>query len=157
MSKKYGWSSLWLLYVAVVFGNSLVPAVQSSEQSAFVLGKVLEVMGAVGMNHTGITEHIIRKTAHFTEYAVMGLLLYQVLSQYRLPKTERWLLHGLLGFLVPFVDETIQLFVAGRSGQISDMWLDCFGVLCGTAVWMGILWLLKKRRQRRESKHEEKL
>ena len=33
--------------------------------------------------------------------------------------------------LVPFVDETIQLFVPGRSGQISDVWLDMAGGAAG--------------------------
>jgi VanZ family protein len=37
---------------------------------------------------------------------------------------------------VPFTDETIQLFVAGRSGQISDVWLDCAGAAFGTVVFM---------------------
>ena len=36
-----------------------------------------------------------------------------------------------MAFIVPFVDETIQLFVSGRSGQISDVWLDFCGVMCG--------------------------
>ena len=43
-------------------------------------------------------------------------------------------------FCLPFIDETIQLFVEGRSGQISDVWLDMAG------IYMGIMitgWLVK--------------
>ena len=39
-----------------------------------------------------------------------------------------------LAFLVPFVDETIQLFVDGRSGQVDDVWLDLCGVVCGLVL-----------------------
>lgn len=39
-----------------------------------------------------------------------------------------------LAMLIPFVDETIQLFTEGRSGQISDVWLDMSGVLFGTCL-----------------------
>ena len=39
--------------------------------------------------------------------------------------------------MIPFVDETIQLFVEGRSGQVSDVWLDLAGALCGL---LGLCW-----------------
>ena len=46
----------------------------------------------------------------------------------------RVLLQLFLSVFRPFVDETIQLFTPGRSGQISDVWLDMSGVLFGTAA-----------------------
>ena len=39
-----------------------------------------------------------------------------------------------LGMAIPFTDETIQLFVEGRSGQIGDVWLDMSGVLAGFLI-----------------------
>ena len=39
-------------------------------------------------------------------------------------------------FAVPFLDETIQLFTEGRSGQISDVWLDMAGALTGTLLYL---------------------
>lgn len=155
MRKKYVWSVLWLLYIAFVFHNSLAPAAESSAQSSYVLGMVLDVLDAVEMEGLGITEHIIRKTAHFAEYAVMGMLLCRVLGLYQLPGIVRRQYHALLGFLVPFVDETIQLFVQGRSGQISDVWLDCLGVAFGTVVFMCLRRLTVTRKHRRDKKIEK--
>ena len=43
---------------------------------------------------------------------------------------------------LPFVDETIQLFVRGRSGQISDVWLDLAGMWTG----LGLMCLLGRAR-----------
>ena len=34
--------------------------------------------------------------------------------------------------LSAFIDETIQLFVEGRSGQITDVWLDMAGIYMGS-------------------------
>ena len=48
--------------------------------------------------------------------------------------------------LVASTDETIQLFVSGRSGQVSDVALDCVGVLIG----MFSIWLAKRFLQKRE-------
>lgn len=48
-----------------------------------------------------------------------------------------WLeLHRIAIFAVPFLDETIQLFTEGRSGQISDVWLDMAGALTGTLLYL---------------------
>ena len=41
--------------------------------------------------------------------------------------------------LVASVDETIQLFVSGRSGQVSDVVLDLVGALCGIALLLIII------------------
>ena len=48
-----------------------------------------------------------------------------------------WLeIHRIAIFAVPFLDETIQLFTEGRSGQISDVWLDMAGALTGTLLYL---------------------
>jgi len=46
------------------------------------------------------------------------------------------------------VDETIQLFVAGRSGQISDVWLDMSGAAAGMAITVGALCCLRRKKER---------
>lgn len=155
MRSRKIWTVLLLLYVGFVFHNSMTPAVDSSAQSLSVLEAVQTVLDTVGLDHVGITEHIIRKMAHFGEYTVLGMLLMQCLGQYRLMTVSRWQLHALFGFLIPFVDETIQLFTEGRSGQISDVWLDCSGVMFGTVVCLAVcLWRRRPKRKSRK-KHRD--
>ena len=78
--------------------------------------------------------HLLRKAAHFTEYLVLGSLgiaaLYQTKLRYR-PVLG-------LGFCVTVasLDETIQLFVSGRSAQISDVLLDSVGALDGMVLFL---------------------
>ena len=76
----------------------------------------------------GLT-YIVRKAAHFTEYAVMGFLWYMLLRKKR---NNMILSIGATAFYAAS-DELHQRFVVGRSGQLSDVLLDtcggCFGVI----------------------------
>ena len=47
---------------------------------------------------------------------------------------------------IPLCDESIQLLVPGRSGQISDVWLDFAGALTGLAAAALLLWLGRRHR-----------
>lgn len=49
------------------------------------------------------------------------------------------------GTLAALCDETILLFVHGRSGQIADVWLDTAGYLTGALLTLLIFHLCRKR------------
>lgn len=138
MKKSYAWHIVLILYILFVFSNSLTPAVESSGKSQMVLLLAHRMLDAAGISALWLTEHVIRKCAHFGEYTVMGILLFQ--SMRRLPdigmhmQRIRYPLHVATIFFIPFVDETLQLFTEGRSGQISDVWLDMSGVVFGTIL-----------------------
>lgn len=155
VQRRYRWSFIWAFYIGFIFYNSMTPAVESSAQSGFVLEQVLRLLDAVGLEQVQMTEYIIRKTAHVLEYALMGMLLYQCLSQYTLSVRERLGGQILVSVLIPLVDETIQLFTTGRSGQISDVWLDFTGAIGGAVL----LYLLMRSWARKEEGNpiEEKL
>ena len=109
------------------------------------MANVQGAMESLGWEHLWLTEHIIRKTAHFAEYAVLGGLTakaYGLYGRHRIFNRDALMLI----FMVPFVDETIQLFVAGRSGQISDVWLDMSGAAVGMAITAGVLCCLRKKK-----------
>ena len=50
-----------------------------------------------------------------------------------------------LGPITLACDETIQLFVPGRSGRIADVWLDTAGYLTGALLTLLIFRLCRKR------------
>lgn len=144
MKKKYIWTAVTVLYVLFVFSNSMKPAVVSSADSGKVLKLAREFLASSGISFQWLTEHMIRKTGHFSEYALLGVLLSGCILSYGIAGERRWLLHLTAGYMVPFMDETIQLFVKGRSGQISDVWLDCSGVAFGTLL-AAVIMLTRKR------------
>ncbi|MBR0485373.1 MAG: VanZ family protein [Oscillospiraceae bacterium] len=130
---------LLILLMIVIFYLSAQPAEEStvtSSQFCEITAKLLFrnfVSYESGIQETileGLV-HIVRKTAHFTEYAVMGFLWYLLLRK----KHNNIILSiGATAFYAAS-DELHQRFVAGRSGQISDVLLDacggCFGVMAG--------------------------
>lgn len=78
---------------------------------------------------SGLT-FIVRKTAHFSEYALLGFLWYLFLKNTR----NGMLLSLALTFLYAVSDEFHQLFVAGRSGQLRDVMIDTTGGLFGICL-----------------------
>ena len=134
LKKKWIWTLVVILYVGFIFHNSLTPADESSRQSGGVLQMILRFVQWIGMEGGWITEHLVRKTAHFAEYTLLGILLGITLRQYEAGMALMRILQCWIGTMVPLVDETLQLFTEGRSGQISDVWLDMAGVLMGSLL-----------------------
>ena len=126
-----------LLWVAVIFSFSLQPAGASSQLSLGVGHWLIDLLPsaikdklmAMPQEQLEFLHTLLRKTGHFSEYLILGILSMITVQQTEL-RYKRWT--G-LGFclLVASVDETIQLFVSGRSGQVSDVLLDFVGALCG--------------------------
>ncbi len=116
-----------LLWLALIYFQSALPASTSQAESGGLLALVQTVF-------PWMTHRLIRKIAHFAEYAVLGALLAAFFVRVREPSLLKPLSFGAFAALG---DETLQLFVPGRSGQLSDVWLDTAGVACGAlAVWL---------------------
>ena len=123
LKREYGrwyWWGLCAAWLAVIFCHSLMPAAVSHSESVGLLDRLIRLFPF-------LTLHLLRKLAHFGEFAVLGFLLAQCLRL----RIARPLLAGLLCALG---DETIQLFVAGRSGEIRDVWIDFAGVAAAVVL-----------------------
>lgn len=79
---------------------------------------------------------LVRKTAHFTEYAILGALFY--LNFRQLPKLnsrpKKILLPIVFSFLYACTDELHQIFVPGRSAQFRDVLIDTLGASFGAII-----------------------
>ncbi len=79
---------------------------------------------------------LIRKTAHFTEFFILGLLVYRALAG-RLVRFQMtlacWVLGG--GASVAMADEFRQIFVRERTPSPYDCLLD-FGGVMAAMLWM---------------------
>lgn len=66
------------LTLAFIWGHSMVPRPASADESGFFL-KILYPVLSVILGRDRVTNHLIRKMAHFTEYSILGteLRLYQ--------------------------------------------------------------------------------
>lgn len=89
-------------------------------------------------------EHPIRKLAHFSEYCLMGILLFVIWSQW-IPKGKVLYIIIILWIAMSATaDEVHQLFVDGRDGNFVDVLLDTSGGCFGILLCIAVLWIWRK-------------
>jgi VanZ family protein len=102
---------------------------------------------------TGYAQKIdptVRKTAHFAEYFLLGLLLCGDAYAWRLEGAAGVVLPVASGVLCAAIDELHQLFVPGRAGMWQDVLLDSAGVAAGCAFMLFVVFLLRKHKKKKK-------
>jgi len=100
-----------VLWAAVIFAFSSIPSLSSG---------------------LGTWDLVLRKLAHLTEYAILGVLLARALARPELAI--------LVGALYATSDEIHQHFVRGRHAAWYDVVLDTVGVTIGVLAWRRSRW-----------------
>ena len=116
------------LNLALIWGNSLLPGVSSEAVSGGVLAFLGQFLPFL-LTETGHT--LLRKAAHFSEFAMLGLLYG---GRHRLTKGETPAHLMLFGLTVACIDETIQIFTPERASSLIDVWIDASGFALGLVV-----------------------
>ena len=133
------------LNLALIWGNSVLPGGVSMELSdgfLALLGRSIPFLARIG-------SMLIRKLAHFSEFACLGLLLGWLLS----PEGgfRGFAAPALLGTLAACVDETIQRFVPGRESSLIDVWIDIGGVCTGILLLHLGYCCIRRRKERKQN------
>lgn len=89
---------------------------------------------------------LVRKSAHASEYAVLGALAVCTFVAYDKKKYGLWAFG--LCVLYASSDEFHQLFVSGRTGSPIDVGIDSFGALIGILIACGVVALLQRKKQK---------
>lgn len=133
---------LLLLDMAVIFAFSA----QKAEQSDSTSGGFIQILAEIfypgfdtldeekQQSVVASFQFVVRKAAHMTEFASLGVLLCAFAFTFG-AKFKVFLLSFLSGVLYAATDEIHQLFVEGRSCQLTDVMVDSAGVLLGMAVF----------------------
>lgn len=97
--------------------------------------------------HIPISEFIVRKAAHMSEYALLTLTLIYGFYKNHYP-IQKIMIYSLIGtFLYACSDEMHQLFIGGRAGQFTDVLIDTCGG-CLTIIFYDVLTKLKYKQRR---------
>ena len=136
--------------MAVIFGLSARDADVSTKDSFFA-GRVAAELLVPGFRDMSAAEqqavlesidHPVRKTAHFVEYFILGVLLAGGILRpeggrvrFRPEGLRAWA----YGTVYAVSDELHQLFVPGRACMPGDVLLDSAGVLTGTLFCAAVL------------------
>lgn len=145
MNKKrvYILSVLTLLWTAFIFSMSLKAGEDSGRLSGGLLNIILDItsplwegiFGPITPDGIELFHHLIRKAAHFTEFLILGAFAFSLARNFEKLKAK-WLIALGYGTLIASLDETLQLFVEDRAGQITDVCIDFCGVLTGIMLIM---------------------
>jgi VanZ family protein len=142
-------------WICFIWGNSLLGGPESDANSIWFVQLLEPAFRAFGITSVPAMDHIVRKTAHFVEYLVLGLLATAAFRpRWRAPaqglaagERRRSVVPAIaIACVVPIVDECIQLGVPGRSGRPTDVLLD----MCGAATGLLIGAIVLSRRRTRE-------
>lgn len=131
------------LLLAFIWGHSLADKATSSQESARIL-QLLTPFLELFLGKGNVSEHVVRKLAHFIEFTALGadlLLLFRSLGQ-----KHPVLLSLGCGWLAGFLDESLQMF-SDRGDKIIDVWLDVAGCFFGVFLVLFVRFLLFRYRQ----------
>ena len=77
----------------------------------------------------------VRKSAHFIEYLCLGILVINVIKDYK-KISYKWIIICILFFLLYSIsDEVHQIYVPGRSCEVRDVLIDTSGSIIGIMIY----------------------
>ena len=147
---------LFLLYIMIFF-LSAEDAERSSDISTKVTKVLLQIYGRIkgssgGQQTAGdmvsSAEGIVRKLAHFSEYACMGFLSYSIVVMWYGTRWRGRLIVILQLLISAGADEFHQYFVPGRNASIKDVLIDTAGGITGMLVILAWIFFWRKIHRR---------
>lgn len=126
---------LLILWMILIFILSNQTGSESTNLSDGVIGKI--ICPFTDNCNLEIYTIIIRKTAHFMLYFILGVLSY---INFKINK-ENMLYAFLICVIYAFTDEIHQMVISNRSGEVRDIIIDSLGALSSILL----VFKLKKR------------
>ncbi|GAA0469529.1 VanZ family protein [Alkalibacillus silvisoli] len=142
MNKIFSWGAV-LLWMALIFYFSHQPAEESSELSGSVVDLVISIAPFIEGDSDWV-HFLVRKGAHFFVYFVLGILVINGLRVSGISIKRSALASVFICLLYAISDEVHQLYIPGRSGEVSDVILDTIGASVGVLVYLGVVRLGRK-------------
>lgn len=152
---------LTLAIMILIFCLSSQNAQASSKTSGGLIEKVLNVVypnfenlqTEEKENIISNFQYIVRKTAHFSIYFALGIcVLMSIITYCNLRLYVRIVLSGIICIIYAASDELHQLYVAGRSCELFDVFIDAIGsilgILIGYFLYRFILIYIRKKRRK---------
>lgn len=143
-NKKLFHSILVIIWMFVIFNFSSQNGPKSTNTSDVVTSMVVNVTTSVTNKNVSREEvkkrvedstFLVRKTAHFTEYLILGILVLQLLSDYTKINKRMLIVSLIICYLYAVSDEVHQIFIPGRTAKVLDTFIDGAGSLVGIVIY----------------------
>ena len=141
---------LVLTWMIVIFKFSNEPAEVSGNTSLNVTRVIVELVEnketpeEQRIEKINQLDPIIRKIAHFALFAIGGFIIMLFINTYDTKQNKKIIISVIIGIIYACTDEIHQIFIPGRSGQITDVIIDSFGIIVGTYISLLIINVLNK-------------
>ena len=141
--KQFSWLPAVIIMI-VIFYFSSKPAEQSDQSSLSIADGILKTYESISkVNYHSdqrveklySINHIVRKAAHGTEYALLSIAVAFHLWVKKIRGKRLYLLPIFISAIYAATDEFHQLFVPGRGGQLSDVGIDTLGAVIGSTLF----------------------
>ena len=133
---------LLFLWLGFIFYNSFSDGIRSTEQSNRVVDFLQSILRTFDPE-VMLDVSAVRTSAHFIEFFVLGFL-YCLGTFFIRSSRLSLFLHSLsLSLFTAFVDETIQMFSAGRGAEIKDIWTDLSGAIVAHLMLFAVYYSYK--------------
>lgn len=137
-NKRYLFVGILIFWMLIIFLFSSQNAKSSKITSDKVVTKMIESYEIITNNNLNNrkkeqiidnTRFLARKTAHFTAYFILGVIVYLIFTTYSVKKP---ILYTIIFCLIySCSDEIHQLFSPGRTARVLDCFIDTCGSSCG--------------------------
>ncbi len=144
-----------ILWAALIFVMSAQPAVQSSKLSGGIVSKIIAAFFNKFADFSTEKQQylvntitfFVRKTAHFLEYFILGIISCITMLTYRQYKLRvKAVVPIVFGILYAISDEIHQHFVLGRACRFFDICIDSAGIIVAVMLIITIYYFKIKRR-----------
>lgn len=125
-------------YIVFIWIHSTMSAYDSSVESGNVMNFLNDFLIMIGLPGD-LTDHIVRKAAHFCEFALLGFLSLWTAYINNKKIIKNLLSVGFVCLATAVIDEYIQIYSIGRSAEVTDVALDFFGACVGVLVFVAII------------------
>lgn len=131
--KRFIYLMMMLSWMLIIFYFSNQPGSISSAQSSSVKDLILNSFSSSSaivnyINNSGYVMFLIRKMAHMFLYFVLTVLAYLLSSSRTKEFSKNIKIAMFIAVIYAAIDEIHQLYVIGRSGMLTDVWIDSIGV-----------------------------
>lgn len=147
-NKKIAWTAT-VCWMALIFILSHQPASASSGLSSGITAIIFNIITTIIPNVEFPVESfhfLLRKSAHFIAYFVLGILLLNALNKKLYITLKAAVSSLVIAALYAVSDEIHQLFIEGRSGEFRDVLIDSAGAATGIVIYWTLHSLITKNR-----------
>lgn len=127
--------------IILTFGWMFIIFLLSNEPSGMSSGRSDLIVNTISSSlHLTLSQEImtflVRKSAHTVAYFVLGVLIFNIVKDFRLNRARQAIVISVaVAFLYAVSDEFHQLFVQGRSCELRDVMIDTVAATIGICLY----------------------